>query len=592
MAAANADLHIRLLIPRQWISGGFGNEVVLEGKEESEGNYEVRTVSLTSERNCSTYFVRGLRRELLDFNPDIIFPVHESYQLLQSIIWRMLFAPRARLPFFTMDVHPRTARLALSFNPKKMLLNIFNWSSWWLVRHGTDAAICHYPGIEQQIRRDGYRQPVLIQTQIGVDEDAFFPEAAECESVRIQLGLDGFVVGFAGRVKADKGILDLAAAMSRLPKDVRLMVVGDGPDRTRVEEMANRAGWRNRLHLVGYVPFQDVARFTRAMDCLVAGSRTTETWTDTFPLVVAQAMATGIPVVGSDSGAIPFQLGGQGLVFHEGDADALAAHILSLRGDPALCKRMGQASLKRAREEFCIGGINPKLRSFLLSLVKTPPRQSLLWRLASLNAEKVHRNGRFALQHARCRTERLLGRAYPRRIDAITTHMTTLEKQTLFRHARHLSRGSVAAEIGSYYGASSCCIAAGIKGRGGKVYCVDTWMNDAVTDDRADVFPVWQQNMAPYAGIAEAVRGYSYAVVEHVPDHLALLFVDGDHSYEGVKRDLRLYLPKIEPGGILIMHDWSHDSIRQAVHELVQPFEVEQLTMLPNLYCSRVAYRC
>ena len=370
MAAANPDFHIRLLIPKRWISVGFGNEVVLEGKEESEGNFEVRTVSLTSERNCSTYFVHRLRRELLDFNPDIIFPVHESYQLLQSIIWRKLFAPRARLPFFTMDVHPRTARLALSFNPKKMLLNILNWSSWWLVRHGTDAAMCHYPGIEQQIRQDGYRQPVLIKTQIGVDEDVFLPETAERKAVRTQLGLDGFVVGFVGRVTVDKGILDIASAMSRLPKDVRLMVVGDGPDRTQVEEMATRAGWRDRLHLIGYVPFQDVARFTRAMDCLVAGSRTTETWTDTFPLVVAQAMATGIPVVGSDSGAIPFQLGGQGLVFDEGDADAIAAHILSLRNDPALCKRMGQALLNRAREEFCIGGINPKLVEFFRRCLK------------------------------------------------------------------------------------------------------------------------------------------------------------------------------------------------------------------------------
>ena len=368
MAKAYPGMRIRLLVPQRWSVRNAGKEIVHCGKQEDDGNFEVRTVGLTSERHTWSYLVKNFRREMQDFAPDVIFPVHENWQLGQTILWRWLFAPHARLLFFTMNVHPRSTRLGFDRRPHRMFFKLISWVSWRLVRRGTDAAMCHYPDIERQMRKDGYHQPVLIQTQVGVNEEVFHPDAAARAAVCAELGVDGFVVGFTGRVTADKGILDIAAAMAHLPPDVRLLVVGDGPDRARLEETAVSAGWRDRLHLVGWISHSDVHRLMRAMDCFVLGSRTTPSWTDTFPLVVAQAMATGLPVVGSDSGAIPFQLGGKGLVFHEGEAHAAAAHILRLHGDPGLRERMGRELLGRARAEFCIGGMNSKLIEFLNSL--------------------------------------------------------------------------------------------------------------------------------------------------------------------------------------------------------------------------------
>lgn len=370
MAATYPDMMIRVLIPGRWVIQGFGKRIVYEGQDERVGNFEVRTVAATNYNNESAYFIRGLAGEIRRFRPDVIFPVHESFQTVQTIIWKSLTSWRSRLLLFTMNAHPRVTRVLPTIRPKKFLLNLMYWFNWAVIRCGVDAAMCHYPGIERRIRSDGFRRPILIQTQIGVDEEVFHPDPVERQAVRERLGLDGFVVGTAGRITADKGVLDLGEAITRMPGDTRLLVIGDGPDRGKLEETARRGRWHERLHITGFVPLNEVAHLMRGMDCFVLGSRTTPTWTDTFPLVVAQAMATGLPVVGSDSGALPFQLGGRGLVFPEGDVDAIATHLHTLHDNAALRARMGHALLERAREEFCIGGINPKLRDFIATLTQ------------------------------------------------------------------------------------------------------------------------------------------------------------------------------------------------------------------------------
>jgi hypothetical protein len=218
-----------------------------------------------------------------------------------------------------------------------------------------------------------------------------------------------------------------------------------------------------------------------------------------------------------------------------------------------------------------------------------PP--SLVRRLLRVNPERLRRHGAYWLASLRCGAERFFGTTYPRWIDAISTSMTLNEKQTLYDLARGLPRGSVAAEIGSYYGASSCCLAAVLRSRGGRLWCVDTWMNDAVSDARADVFPLWQKHTRLLSEGIKPVRGKSHEVATRIPDELSLLFVDGDHSYDGVRRDLLLYLPKMREDGVLVMHDWGLESVQRAIKELVLPHERARLTVLPNLYSCRVAFQ-
>ena len=85
---------------------------------------------------------------------------------------------------------------------------------------------------------------------------------------------------------------------------------------------------------------------------LVLPSHTTPTWKEQFGRVIVEALWCGVPVVGSDSGEIPWliELTGGGLIFPEGDRAALAARLSELRGDPELRRRLagnGRAAVER-----------------------------------------------------------------------------------------------------------------------------------------------------------------------------------------------------------------------------------------------------
>ena len=367
--AASGKTHVRLVVPKRWVQTWFGVEEIFEGRDEEKDGFEVKTTRTTSESNLSFYFFRGLRRQLREFDADVIYPTHECNQTIQMVLWRWLFSRHSRLVFFTMSVHPRISS-PTSLHPRRIIGYCWRRIAWWLLCHGTDAAVCHYPAIKDQMQREGYDRPILIQTQIGVDEDLFHPDHQEGEKMRTKLGLNGFVVGFVGRIIWEKGILDIAEAIGRLPADVHLLAVGNGPDRNRLEAIALKGGWAKRLCLTGSVSPAEVAVYMRAMDCLVLGSRTTKGWVDTFPNVVAQAMSTGLPVIGSNSGAIPFMLGGRGLLFQEASVDEIIDHIMTLRADAALRAGIGMSLRERALAEFCVAGINRRLIEFLQTIAQ------------------------------------------------------------------------------------------------------------------------------------------------------------------------------------------------------------------------------
>lgn len=367
LALSNKNILIRLIAPRRWISRWLSKEVIYEEQNTSDGNFEIRTVDVTNQSNSYHYLIRGFRRAIKEFDPDVIYCIGVNFALIQTIIARRIWSPRSLLVFFTQGVpanRPRFKAINLRY-PQNFIIE---WLLWWFVLKGTDAGICHYPELEERLRRLGYRKPVFIQTQIGVNEDIYYPDPSDRAQLRASLRLEGFTVGFTGRITEIKGIFDIAAAFKQLPSDAHFLVVGDGPDYARLEELAKKEGWADRLHLTGYVSPYDVPKYMRAMDCFVLGSRTTKDWEDTFPNAVAQAMVTGLPVVGSSCGAIPFLLGGLGLVFREGDVDNLLVYLKSLYEDPDLSASMGAALRERGLKEFSTQGINESFCQIMQTL--------------------------------------------------------------------------------------------------------------------------------------------------------------------------------------------------------------------------------
>lgn len=206
-------------------------------------------------------------------------------------------------------------------------------------------AIAGNEGAAGLLRTSGFRGPLAVIPQLGIDPTTFAPRRNE--ELRRKLGLWTFTVGYIGRLVPEKGLWILLHALTALEGDWQCLVVGDGPLRHQWLDAVERAGLSSRIRWIPPVPHQKVPFYLNAMDVLALPSLSTPRWQEQFGHVLIEAMACEVPVIGSNSGAIPEVIGDAGLVVPEGDAQALAQAISRLRDHPD--ERAALAQKGRAR---------------------------------------------------------------------------------------------------------------------------------------------------------------------------------------------------------------------------------------------------
>jgi glycosyltransferase involved in cell wall biosynthesis len=165
------------------------------------------------------------------------------------------------------------------------------------------------------------------------------------------------VLLFAGRLHLEKGIFDLLDAFALVREragDVQLLIVGDGAARSAVEQLVQERGWRDVVHLTGTVKNRDLPPYFRAADVFVAPSITTRKWEEQVGMTNIQAMACGVPVVSTRSGAIPEYVpdGVAGTLVAERAPHALADAILQLLSDQPLRQRLGRGGRMYAEMHY------------------------------------------------------------------------------------------------------------------------------------------------------------------------------------------------------------------------------------------------
>ncbi|MBP7126484.1 glycosyltransferase family 4 protein [Myxococcota bacterium] len=155
---------------------------------------------------------------------------------------------------------------------------------------------------------------------------------------------------FLGALTRGKGLDLLLRAMTRLPREVRLRVIGSGPQQGWLQETAARLGVDPRVEWCGSLPRETVADHLGQSLCLVVPSREPET----FGLAGLEAFRQGTPVIASRAGGVGEWLleGRTGLAFPPGDWRALARAIEELRRDPERARGMGQAGRELLEQRF------------------------------------------------------------------------------------------------------------------------------------------------------------------------------------------------------------------------------------------------
>ncbi len=166
---------------------------------------------------------------------------------------------------------------------------------------------------------------------------------------------------------------------------------------------------------------------------------------------------------------------------------------------------------------------------------------------------------------------------------SIFSHMTVEEKYKLYQ----LGKGKkTIVEIGSFVGASACCFGAA-SANDTEIYCIDTWQNDAMSDGKRDTWAEFIENTKMYSGKIRQIKGYSQDVCSLVAEQapiVDLLFIDGDHSYEGVKSDWENYKVFLREGSIVVFHDYGWaEGVQKVVRDDVLPFVTESKS-LPNMW--------
>jgi glycosyltransferase involved in cell wall biosynthesis len=205
----------------------------------------------------------------------------------------------------------------------------------------------------------------------AVDLNRFDPSTVDRETARRDLGFaeHDIVVGTAGKLHAGKGVFDLLHAAEgvamRYPA-LRLLYVGDGPERAALEQEAARLSIRDKVVLAGLR--NDMERMYAAMDIFVLPS----TCREAFGVVIIEAMAMGRPVIATAIGGIPEVVKAEtnGILVKPGDPAGLADACARLMDDAALSHRLaaeGRLTVARDYSEDAMGGAFEKMMKEVLA---------------------------------------------------------------------------------------------------------------------------------------------------------------------------------------------------------------------------------
>jgi glycosyltransferase involved in cell wall biosynthesis len=216
-----------------------------------------------------------------------------------------------------------------------------------LAAHWVDAFVAVSPETAATARRrHEVEERRLSVIQNGIALDRFRPDPRARARVRGELGIasEAWVVGTVGRVAEEKNQALLLRAMAPLLGTAcHAVVVGDGPLLPSLRELAGSLAVASSVHLLG--TRGDVPDVLNAFDVFVLCSDT-----EGLPLVIPEAMATGLAVVSTRVGGVPSVVedGRTGLLVRAGDEEGLRTCLAGLHADRTACRRLGAAGLEAA----------------------------------------------------------------------------------------------------------------------------------------------------------------------------------------------------------------------------------------------------
>ncbi|MDB4408952.1 glycosyltransferase family 4 protein, partial [Akkermansiaceae bacterium] len=304
----------------------------------------------------AAYIFRSFGLGLREFKPDVVHIECDPFSpvFVQTYFAAKIYAPQAKI-VCTVKQNTYTSKGRIYDGLKNMVARVFvpRVSRFITVNQGVEDIYHTYFGAS--------KEQMTRCTQLGVDTDTFGPvEPTEKKELLTSLKLErgDSLIGYVGRLVEYKGVFELVEAVRRLRehsgKNYQLALLGDGPDRARLEEMSSQDDW---LQLAGVLPHERVAEFLKCLDAFVMPSRILKDHVEHDGHALLEAMAVGLPCIGTKCGAIEELLPGAGLLIAPEEIDVLYESLESLFANGNASLKMGAAARKRVQEIYSLEAV-------------------------------------------------------------------------------------------------------------------------------------------------------------------------------------------------------------------------------------------
>lgn len=241
----------------------------------------------------------------------------------------------------------------------------------WLVNNHVDRIVAVSGAVKDALIESGISREKIEVIYNSISLERFNPGTVERTTVRRELGIEGdnIAIGTAGSINQGKGVFDLLSAVHSLMEkypNVRLIFVGDGPEKTRLEQEAQRLSMHDEVIFPG--ERQDMERMYAAMDIFVLPS----TCREAFGMVLIEAMAMGKPVIATTMGGIPEIVDDKvnGILVPPQDPDAISQAIARYIEDGAFSRKVALEGRTMVEQKFSDQAMGDNFKNLLKNLGK------------------------------------------------------------------------------------------------------------------------------------------------------------------------------------------------------------------------------
>ena len=309
------------------------------------------------------YSPSQIKSLLDDGNFDVLHIWEEPYVFAGFQLSRE--APRRHIPFCFRTAQNIIKRYPYPF--RYFEKSVWSWCTGWIA----GASLVFREMVKKGIPQDKGRVLTL-----AVDSSRFKPfEAPQRQRVASQLGLATPIIAYVGRLTEPKGCEVMLQLLRRLDPTERwsFLAMGSGPYERRFEELGKELGISDRVKVV-LLRHDEVAEILPACDILICPSQTKTNWREQFGRMTIEAFASGVAVIGSNSGEIPYVVGDAGIVVQEGDVDQWVESVEDLIRDEGKRRALVAKGLQRVRG-YTAEGVSSGYKDFYTWLHESGQRQ-------------------------------------------------------------------------------------------------------------------------------------------------------------------------------------------------------------------------